>query len=346
MNISYVRGYSDPHKSLKILSTAARTLSGMVVMRVPMHVPEKYKNLQGNKLVTMAFKLFGHLILVKRIAQAPPGNILIREFLTLPLLAISPLLFSRRRRLWFLCNHNISFAASNAIHRHALKFLRNIGFRFVLYDDRSGWEAVEKGEIPLSSVCTIPSPMPKIPDTEQDKNTKNNLIKIGFIGNFRKEKSPRWAVEKLLPELGESGVLSGCSLLIGTSDPDLRARFAHVAEVVDTSSYQAFLEALHACDVVVLPYDPVSYAYRVSGVLSEAVACGCAIVVPDIQSLRDQISQPALVGACYANGNSIVEAVKSAITLVRDSHFQDAIELHKRHRGQESLRQVLSAMSS
>ncbi len=345
MGISYVRGYHDPHMGLRILSTVARTLSGVVVLRVPMHIPERYKSLRGNTLVSLAFKFFGHMLLIKRVAHVPSGEILIREFLTLPLLMISPLIFSRRKRLWFLCHHNVAVAANNVSQRWALKFLRKIGFRFILFESQSAWKAVEQHEVPVSSVRAIQIPLPQITAKPRGGDIKNQSVTIGFVGNYRKEKSPIWALQTLQLELGDAGVLAGCSLLLGTSDPELRGRFAEVAQVIDTNSYQAYLAAMHACDVVVLPYDPVAYAYRTSGVLAEAVACGCAVVVPDVPILREQVFQPASVGACYADCEGIVEAVRSAVSLVRDSNFQAAIELHRVHRGKESIRDALSALS-
>ena len=346
MGISYVRGYRDPHLSLGLLSTVARTLAGVAVLRVPMHVPERFKSLRGSRLVSHAFKFFGHMLLIKRVARVPSSEIVIREFLTLPLLMISPLLFSRRKRLWFLCQHNVAFAAKKTSHRWALKFLRKIGFRFILFENKSAWKAVEQDEVPVSSVCSIPSPLPQITAKSRSNDTKNKAVTIGFVGNYRKEKSQIWALQALQLELSEAGALAGCSLLLGTSDPELRSRFAEVAQVIDTNSYQAYLAALHACDVVVLPYQTASYAYRISGVLSDAIACGCAVVVPDIQTLREQVFQPALVGACYADPNGIVEAVRSAASLARGANFQAAIELHRVYRGKGSIRDFLSTLPS
>lgn len=346
MGISYVRGYRDPHMGLSILSTVARTLAGVVVLRVPMHVPERYKTFRSSQVVSLAFKFLGHILLIKRIARVPSGEIVIREFLTLPLLIISPLLFLQRKRLWFLCHHNIAFAAKNTSHRWALKFLRKAGFRFILFENKLAWKAVEQDEVPVSSVYVIPGPLPQITSKSHSGDTVNKTVTIGFVGNYRKEKSQIWALQALQQEMGDDGALAGCSLLLGTSDTELRNRFSEVAQVIDTNSYQAYLAALRACDVVVLPYDPAAYAYRISGVLSDAVACGCAVVVPDIPILREQVFQPALVGACYADPSGIVEAVRSAASLSRDANFQAAIESHRVYRGTESIRDVLRALAS
>jgi glycosyltransferase involved in cell wall biosynthesis len=346
MGISYVRGYKDPHMSLGVLSTVARTLAGVVVLRVPMHIPDRYEIFRKSQMVSLAFKLFGHILLIKRVARVPSGEVVIREFLTLPLLIISPLLFSQRKRLWFLCQHNVAFAAKNTSHRWALKFLRKVGFRFILFENSLAWKAVEQDEVPVSSVCAIPSPLPQIISKSHSGDPLNKAVTIGFVGNYRKEKSQIWALQALQREMGDGGALAGCSLLLGTSDTELRNRFSAVAQVIDTNSYQAYLAALRACDVVVFPYDPAAYAYRISGVLSDAVACGCAVVVPDIPILRDQVFQPALVGACYADPSGIVEAVRSAASLARDANFPFAIESHRVYRGKESIRDVLSALSS
>jgi glycosyltransferase involved in cell wall biosynthesis len=113
---------------------------------------------------------------------------------------------------------------------------------------------------------------------------------------------------------------------------------------MDTSAYHDYLKALAACDVLVLPYDPHAYAYRTSGVISEALACGCAAVVPNVPGLREQITVPDAVGICYEGTADIPRAVVAATQLSRTPHFRESLAAHKAHRGVEGLANALRSI--
>ncbi len=337
MNISYVRGYRDPHMGLRIWSIVARNVPGLVVMRVPMHIPSRFKYLSGSKAVALAYKLFGHLLLIKRIAHTKSGTVLVREFLTWPLLLISPFLFFQRHRLLFVCQHNIAFAAHNLTHRLILKLLRKIGLRFVLFEESVAWQVVENSNPPAENVRSISMPFPA-GVMRKTRSLPDGILTIGFVGNFRKEKSPLWALQAIHAGIASSDKLANCRLIVGTSDLELRSHFAEHAQVMDTSSYASYIAVLCACDVVVLPYEPASYAYRSSGVLAEAVACGCAVVVPDVPTLRQQVFQPMAVGACYSDRADFLSAVQSAVSLVRQGELKAALDAHRIQRGATGVR--------
>jgi glycosyltransferase involved in cell wall biosynthesis len=344
MGISYLRGYRDPHRGLRVWSIVARTMPNFLVLRVPMHIPDGWKWLGHGRFMAFVFKLWGHLLLVARIQKVSHGSILVREFLTWPLLLIAPFLFFKRHSLWFLCQHNLAFANVNSGHRVILRVLRRVGFGFVLFEDASAWNVIEPNAGPLANVRSIPLPFQSEKKETHRRNAGAKLM-VGFVGNFRKEKSPIWALEILAKAFSPQGLLPDCELLVGSPDAEFRAGCLSYARVIDTGTYASYLAALDACDIVVLPYDGASYAYRSSGVLAEALTCGCAVVVPDVPTLRNQVLDPIPIGSCYADQSGLIAAVQAAAAIVRSGSFGAVLDAHYAVRGPASVYSALEGLT-
>jgi len=136
---------------------------------------------------------------------------------------------------------------------------------------------------------------------------------IGLVGHFRREKAPEWALERIAAAIVDGRLHA--RLLVGSPDAAFRAAWSGRAEVIDTSAHGDYLDALRRSTVVVLPYPPAGYRYRVSGVLAEAVACGARVVVPDLPLLRAQVSRPAPVGAWYRDQDELLDAVDRTLAI-------------------------------
>ncbi len=343
MKASYLRGYKDPHRTIRAVSVAARALPGLRVIRVPMHAPSSCYGALPSPLLRLWGKFFGHLLLCRRICRIRAETIVVREFLTLPLLLVSPWLLKHRERVWFLCHHNIAFASKRVTHRWALRLLSLLGYRFVVFEDRSLWRSVSRNFNPRC-IATLPCPIiPLRPEPSPNSRDAARPL-VGFIGNPRAEKSSDWAIQMLLDHLAKAGTERPFEILIGTSDQAFRAKWGARATTLDTKSYPDYLRALEMCNVIVLPYDPSAYAYRVSGVLSEAVASGCAVVVPAIPGLTQQISVPGIVGSRYEMPGDLPQAVISALHLSRTRRFQSAVKAHRLDRGPKGLSKALQEL--
>ena len=142
-SFSYHRGYQDPHRSLKLLSRVIRSIPGMTLIKVPMHVPKGLSSLGSNSLLSLFFKVYAHILLPCRISKRNSSTILVREFLTLPLLFVSPFLYRRRNKILFLCQHNIAFAAKNVSHRTSLRILSRLGSHFIAHDNSALWTIID-----------------------------------------------------------------------------------------------------------------------------------------------------------------------------------------------------------
>lgn len=342
-SFGYLRRYRDPHGALGMLGPACRQVGTVQLVRVPMHpvlvdstaVPRRASGLLG--------KLFGHLRLIPR-AYASGGRVLfVREFLTVPLFLIAPAIWLRRRSLWFLCHHNVGQAARQPIYRFMLRALYAAGFRFVVYETLATWTPVAAHPDP-SRVIAMPTPIPDLVRSAPMRDPAGRNIVVGFIGSFRAEKSPLWALDAVARASIEGRFTPPVDILIGTADKEFLGRWEDRATVIDTTARADYLRALESCDVVVLPYDESSYSWRISGVLAEAVALGCLVVAPDLPALRDQVGLPLPVGVCYKNRSEIVDAVQRAVEMALQPTRAEATRAHSDHRSLDAVANAIARM--
>jgi glycosyltransferase involved in cell wall biosynthesis len=265
-------------------------------------------------------------------------TVVIREFLTVPLFALAPLLWTKRKSLWLLCQHNIGLSVNNGLHRRMMRLLYAAGFNFLVYDTVEVFAPIAPPR--PGRVVAIPFPVSEIARPDSPVRRPAQLV-IGFVGAFRPEKSPEWAIRRLSDAIARGQLPSHVSLLLGNDDQHVRAQWAHVARTVDTDSYADFLGALAICDILVLPYDEQVYQYRCSGVFSEAVALSCLIVAPDIPGLHEQVSLPQSVGALYAGRDALEDALLRAIAMTSDTALPQAFAAQQRHRSLDGLMHAL-----
>jgi glycosyltransferase involved in cell wall biosynthesis len=169
---------------------------------------------------------------------------------------------------------------------------------------------------------------------------------VGFIGSFRAEKSPLWALDLVAQAQAAGRFTPETELLIGTADADFLQRWEGRALLIDTTRRADYLRALEACDVVVLPYEESAYSFRVSGVLAEAVALGCVVVAPDLPALRDQVLLPQPVGVCYKDRLELVECVQRAIVMAGEPSTALATQAHRDIRSLDAVVAAIALMGA
>ncbi|MGK7945541.1 MAG: glycosyltransferase [Microcystaceae cyanobacterium] len=81
-----------------------------------------------------------------------------------------------------------------------------------------------------------------------------------------------------------------------------------IKDVMETEDYY---QLLSSADLVILPYDQVSYRYRTSGVLTESLAAGKPVIVPNATWLAKQIDSSR--GKTYNNPNEIGDQVQEIL---------------------------------
>jgi len=197
-----------------------------------------------------------------------------------------------------------------------------------------------------SRVIAMPTPIPALARSVPVRDPAGRKMVVGFIGSFRAEKSPRWALDAIAGASAEGRFTPPIELLIGTADAEFLDRWKDRATVMDTTQRADYLRALESCDVVVLPYDESAYSYRISGVLAEAVGLGCLVVAPDLPALRDQIGLPVPVGICYPDRAALVDCVQRAVEMARQPARAQAIQAHREHRSMEAVTQAIARMGA
>jgi glycosyltransferase involved in cell wall biosynthesis len=347
-SISYLRRYRDPHGALGMLGPACRRVGTVQLVRVPMHPVLAGGATPPGRLSVLLGKLFGHLRLIPRAyAPQPPGAraLFVREFLTTPLFMVAPFIWLQRRRLWFMCHHNVGQAAQRPSHRFMLRALYGAGFRFVVYETPETWAPIAAQPDP-ARVIAMPTPIPEISRHTPLRLDPERRIVVGFIGSFRAERSPLWALEAIEQALAAGELAPNVDLLVGTADPQFLERWKDRAQVIDTTTRADYLAALEACDVVVLPYDEPSYSYRTSGVLAESAALGCMVVAPDLPALRDQVGLPMPIGVCYKNRAELVDSVRRAVELAARPSRADATQAHREQRSGAAVDRAIARMGA
>jgi len=298
------------HSSLRPLEEACRLAgSGWVCLRNP---------LAGyGRSGTPAWRIgvmIRHAGLVWRCWNARKfRHILIREFSTVPLLAVFPLLYPLRRKLFFVINHNLQWAVRSRIERFALTQLARSGACWALFEtqDMPGLTAFN---IPSRRNLVLPHPVPG-----QNAAVKNSMRPVlGVAGYYRPEKGTDGLIELLKDSFAD------CELLLGVSDPSELKAVPSGFRVVDTTTDEAYRQMLARCDVLVQNGARDSYFYRVSGPVADAAACGTAVVVPDFPLLRHQVASPVRIGGFFRNLEEMPEAVRAAIESVRSGQYDFA----------------------
>lgn len=329
----------------------------MRLLKNPMPVPALPQAVRFlRKAWPQLWKFIAHLVLVLRVSRHRGHGVLVREFLTLPLLCVAPFLYSRRRRMAFLVQHNLMTAAQRPLERWALRTLRRMGFNFVVFEETSSWnEALGAGalggwvkalphpinDVDLRRVATPGVVTPGVATPSTADRT------VGFVGNFRAEKSPWAALEDLTSYFARAEgptCKTRWHLLVGCPDAAFRQRCAPFCETVDTTRREAYLAALARCDVVVLQFARDAYLYRTSGVVAEAIANRCLVIAPDYPIIASQVLQPAPAGVCYGAAHGVVEAMRAAERLIADTGLQSAFDAHLNTRGPRELSVALEEL--
>lgn len=279
----------DYHRSLRPLEEACRfAKSGWVCLPIP---------LTGGKRMI----LLRHCSLIFKIYKIRRKRILVREFSTLPLLFVFPLLWPFRKKIHFLINHNLQWAARSSVEHFGLTLLAKMGARWALFETQHV-QGLEKFNIPSDKNLILPHPAPKSPPLEGCPKGGEGSPVVGVAGDYRPEKGMDELIgllQKNFPRVG---------ILLGVPNPEAVVHLD--VEVVDTSTDEAYREMISRCDVLVSNQEKQSYFYRASGPIADAAACGTAVVAPDFPIIGKQV---AGIGEVFQGLENMPEAVRRAV---------------------------------
>ena len=172
----------------------------------------------------------------------------------------------------------------------------------------------------LGETEAIPIPIPRSMEG-RGRRPAGAPWRIGFVGSARVEKGclilPR-LLERLLDYDGSLRIVVQVTAF--TDTPAVHAALAQVRRLAVRStrlelvervlSMDEYDDLLHGLDVVVLPYEPHSYALSISAVGVEAMAMGKVVVGPDVGWFAEQ---RALYGGYLGVDTSDPERIASRI---------------------------------
>jgi len=328
----------DPHHALQpLIEAAALAESKVAVLPVPMLWAEPPRLPRPLAMLAKALLFLPpHLRLVARLWQRRDHDlIVVREFLTALLIAVWPVIWPLRRRVYFLINHNLQEAHQRGLERVVLRLLHRTGCRFACFETAAGF--AELGIVPdRERFLVLPHPLVGASAARPERPAGEPAV--GVIGAVRAEQGSEAMLEALL-RLRADGRLPA-RLVLGCPQAELRASWqGRGFEVIDTGERAAYLGALDLCDVVVLNYQRERYQYRPSGVAADALARGAAVVCPDFPLMRRQLSAPAIVGAVFDGPDQLAPAVLRALALCPT--LAPALAAHRQARAPEALARLL-----
>ena len=256
--------------------------------------------------------LLRHIFLVFRCRGASwHRHILVREFSTIPLLLVFPLLWPLRHKLFFMIHHNLQWAVRSSVERFGLKTLSRMGARWAIFETQD-FQGLENLNIPSPQNLVFPHPVPE--KSAGKKNSSRPVI--GVAGCYRPEKGMDDLLRMLVKHFPDYDMVAGV--------PNPEAVKILSVKVVNTAADADYRSMLARCDVLVQNGERDSYFYRASGPLADAAACGTAIIAPDFPLLRHQITSPGRIGEVFQCLDEMPAAVRKAVESARSGGYDFA----------------------
>ena len=238
--------------------------------------------------------------------------VLIRDFSNIPLAFVFPFLpKALKNRLFFVVNHNLQWALGGGAQRIAFFRLARQGCRFCFFEQVPSELLAEWGLNPARNMA-LPHPVGK---TDWKRERKGGVETIGVVGEYRSEKGLDELLEHLQPLSGRYRIL----LAIPNLDDFSRLSphgDASWFDRVDTGSFEAYQQAIAACDVVVLNHAKKEYGWRPSGLIADAASARVPVLARGLPVLSVQLSEPVILGACFqelSDLSTCIEAISETL---------------------------------
>ena len=259
-----------------------------------------------------------HLYFIPRVWRLKKNqHALIREFSNVPLALIFLLILPWRKKLFFLVNHNLQWAAARLAEKTAFCLLGRMGCRFVFFEQIPE-ETLRRLGINLKRCFSIPHP---VPATGRFRTRPGGIKKIGVIGQFRAEKG----IDGLLQHL--EALSLDYDITVGVPNVEEFKKYSKFAagtwfEMKDTSRSDAYRDTLFECDVIVLNHPASSYQFRASGLIADAVAARVPVVIRSLPVLEAQISRPVRIGESFDDLCGLEESLKKTDEKLRNGAYR------------------------
>jgi glycosyltransferase involved in cell wall biosynthesis len=252
----------------------------------------------------IALRHFGLLKKLRSFRANQP--VLVRDFSNLPLRFIFPFLsHEKRRRLFFVVNHNLQWALKEESQKRAFIHLARQGCRFCFFERVPEALLKDWGIDPTQSIA-LPHPVGK---TAWTRERKGGVETIGVIGEYRPEKGIDDLLDFLKPLASRYRILLAIPNIDEFSRDSSHGR-ASWFDRLDTSSAEAYQQAVAGCDLIVLNHAEKEYLWRASGLIADAVSARVPVLVRNLPVLSAQCLDPVPVGACFRGLSELPEYVE------------------------------------
>jgi hypothetical protein len=268
-------------------------------------------------------------------------HIIVREFVTIPLLLVIPLWWGMRRRLYFINNHNYQFATSRWTHRVGMRILIGAGTQI------ASVELSMRRAIGMSSLrndFVIPFPIAHRPLRAKVLSARRQST-VGILTSFRAEQRSEELVEALQGARTDGG--AAWRLVVASRMHEPLARMRGKADELlplklDNSEYWPTLERF---DIAIFYYDRAAYENRTSGIIADAIACGVPVICPNFPVLFRQVSWPVRMGLCYERLDELAGLIESILAWPAEEIAAGSLR-HQECRGVQSYRKILSRLKA
>ena len=288
----------------------------------------KINNVLLQKVFKIITLIINHIDLGRKINQSKDKDAVIIYAFSTEFLFFSFLVSFWTKNVYLVNNHNIQQAYQSSVMNLILKIYHYLKYKFIVLETSAilidlGYQKQEVEQhisLPHSVVNSINSANKSELFDDREMSKK----KVGIIGESRKGKNFSNTLDLMLKISKNLDIL----LIIGTDDfscfddMDLQG-----IKLINTSTNDAYMAALTACDVVVLNYEKSKYFYRCSGVAADAIAVQTYVVCPDFPFMSSQVNYPAKVGVVYEDETDLELALQQALALTLDPD-KSAFESH------------------
>jgi len=286
--------------------------------------------------------LLQHLLLVLSLIGKGRNYdlVLVRDFLSLPLICFVWMVLPLRNKICFINVQNLQRAHMRRSHRLVFSLLCRMKFRFACLEGDEGLQELGISMTPEQFFCL---PHIVVPARGGEGITPGQRKRVGIVGTYRPEKGIGGLIKHLMDIQAKADV----DVMIGTPDSavlkEYLKTFDNDIEVRDTSNGADYAAALQSCDVVLFNYNREDYYYRGSGVITNAVECGASVVCPDYPVFRRQVLSPVPVGYLFEDESKIVETALSAL---QDRELLHAnIEAYSSFRNPRAVAKIIDAFA-
>ena len=278
-----------------------------------------------NRVIQFIYYVIFALHILKILLSKNNQKVLVREFSTLYLFLLFPLVFIGRKKFIYVVNHNLQLAQNSFLQKIILRFLYRIGTRFLLFESSYGMHTIRKisnnhqeiiAPLFVSKEINISSEYDtKLIKTINEFKSKNNIL-ISIPGRPSYSKGS-FTLLKYLINFIELNANSKFRFLVPNSLYKLIDLNNYIKEYFfcppdDSQNY--YHQIISLSDLALFNYEYKYYYFRHSGVVLDCLSNKTAVICPNFPLLNNMINYPVNVGITFDELNKLEYILKNDLS--------------------------------